>query len=529
MRRFVFFLLLFVSLNISAQTFDIIPLPQSVELKKGEFVLGDKMIITYYSSVNEEMRQNALLLSDYIKEQVGWNWIVTPNKAKNNVIRLVLDKKTQSEEGYKITISQKDLTISAKTPAGVFYGIQALRKIVGAEGNKVLPCAVIEDSPRFPYRGTHLDCSRHFFPVEFIKKYIDILALHGINKFHWHLTDDQGWRFEVKRYPELIAKGSIRECTVIGHNTQVYDNQPYGGYYTQEQCREIVKYAAERYIQVIPEIDMPGHMQGALCAYPELGCTGGPYKVWSIWGVSDEVLCAGNPKTVEFLHGVLEELTDVFPSSLIHLGGDECPKIRWKECPKCQAKIKELRLTTDNGKSLENQLQSYLLKDAETFLAKKGRTVIGWDEVLEGGLGDDTWVMSWRGHDGGREAAKLHHNVIMAPVSHCYFDYYQTKNWNSEPMAFTADLPIEKVYSLEPIPSGLTDEESRYIQGVQCNLWSEYILSPQHAEYMLLPRLAALCETQWMQADKKDYKDFQSRLPRLINLYDRLGYTYHKL
>lgn len=539
-KNILFFIITMCTCLLQAQVYDIVPLPHSVQQLRGECTLTENLQVSCDRS-NAEMKRNAEFLAMYINQQTGWKWTTDDDRPSLNDsslrlkysktkigITLTIDKKIQGDEAYRIVVAPKGVTIAGKTPKGVFYGIQTLRKVIGAEGTKVLPCAVITDMPRFAYRGTHLDCSRHFFPIEFVKRYIDILALHGINKFHWHLSDDQGWRFEVKRFPELITKGAVREQTVIGHNTIVFDQKPYGGYYTQEQCRELVRYAADRYIQVIPEIDMPGHMQGALCAYPELGCTGGPYKVWGLWGVSEEVLCAGNPKVVDFLHGVLEELCDVFPSSLIHLGGDECPKVRWQECPKCQAKIKELGFTTDNGKTLEAQLQSYLLKDAEAFLAKKGRTVIGWDEVLEGGLGNDTWVMSWRGHDGGREAARLHHNVIMAPVSHCYFDYYQTPDWNSEPMAFAANLPMEKVYTLEPVPDGITEDEARYIQGAQCNLWTEYILSPQHAEYMLLPRLAALTEVQWMDAERKNYDDFAKRLPRLIRLYDKLGYAHHK-
>jgi len=510
----------------NAQVYDIVPLPKSVNMLKGELTLSENTIITCQRD-NADMLRNAQFLAQYIYQQTGWPWAVA-ERANKDVVSLTLDKKIASDDDYRITITTKGINIAGKTPAGVFYGIQAFRKIIGADANKTLPCAVINDSPRFPYRGVHLDCSRHFFPISFVKKYIDILALHGINKFHWHLTDDQGWRFEVKRYPALTTKGANRDQTVIGHNSPVYDATPYGGYYTQDECREIVKYASERYVQVIPEIDMPGHMQGALCAYPELGCTGGPYPVWQMWGVSEDVLCGGNPKTVEFLHGVLDELCEVFPSALIHLGGDECPKVRWKECSLCQSKIKELGFTTANGKSLEEQLQSYLLKDAENYLAKKNRTVIGWDEVLEGGLGDNTWVMSWRGHEGGRDAAKLHHNVIMTPTSHCYFDYYQTEKTGGEPMAIGGYLPVQKVYELEPVPAELTKEEAKYIQGAQCNVWTEYILSPQHVEYMLLPRLAALTEVQWMQPDKKNYDDFAKRLPRLIKLYDKLGYTHHR-
>lgn len=526
MKKLITFLLLICATFANAQTFDIVPLPRSIVKTKGELVLGKYTQVTYPRG-DEKMHRTAQLLAEYMYLQTGNPWSVTDWRG-NKCVELTLDKKIINDEGFRITITPSGIVVAGKTHAGVFYGIQALRKIIGVDSEKPIPCGVVSDTPRFPYRGAHIDCSRHFFPVEFMKKYIDMIALHGVNKLHWHLTDDQGWRFEVKHYPELVKKGSMREQTVIGHNTGVFDQTPHGGYYTQEECRDIVRYAAERYIQVIPEIDMPGHMLGALAAFPDLGCTGGPYKLWDIWGVTDDVLCAGNPKVLVFIHDVLDELCDVFPSTLIHLGGDECPKTRWKNCPKCQEKIRELGLTTANGKSLEDQLQSYILKDAEAYLAKKGRTVIGWDEVLEGGLGDNTWVMSWRGQEGGREAAKLHHNVIMTPVSHCYFDYYQTKDWNSEPMAFAANLPIDKVYSLEPVPEGLGPNEAKYIQGAQCNLWSEYILSPQHMEYMLLPRLAALSEVQWMLPANKNYDDFSKRLPNLIKIYDKLGYTHHK-
>lgn len=526
MKKILTILLLLCATLANAQTYDIVPLPRSIQPFGGQLVLNKTVQVTYPYGDND-MRRNAQFLAEYMYVQTGDEWYVGEKRGVMTV-SLEIDKRITNNEGYRITINKGGISIAGKAPLGVFWGIQALRKIIGSDSSKPLPCAIISDTPRFPYRGVHIDCSRHFFPVSFLKKYIDILALHGINNLHWHLSDDQGWRFEVKRYPELVTKGSKRAQTVIGHNTMLFDETPYGGYYTQDECREIVKYASDRYITVIPEIDMPGHMLGALAAYPELGCTGGPYDVWGLWGVSEDVLCAGNPKVVDFIHGVLEELCDVFPSPLIHLGGDECPKTRWKACPKCQAKIKELGLTASEGKSAEAQLQSYLLKDAEQFLAAKYRTVIGWDEVLEGGLGKDTWVMSWRGHDGGREAAKLHHYVIMTPVSHCYFDYYQTKNHDNEPMAFAADLPIDKVYTLEPIPSGLSPDETKYILGAQCNLWSEYILSPQHMEYMLLPRLAALAEVQWMLPEKKNYDSFAKRLPRLIELYDKLGYKHHK-
>jgi hexosaminidase len=437
----------------------------------------------------------------------------------------------QQKEAYTITVNKNGIQIAAREPIGFFRAAQTLRKslpiIDGKAASIDFPFVSIADEPRFVYRGTHLDCARHFFSVDVIKTFLDVLALHGCNQFHWHFTEDQGWRFEVKALPELAKKGSVREQTVIGRNSGVYDGQRYGGYYTQEQCREIVNYAAERYINVIPEIDLPGHMQGALHVYPNLGCTGGPYPVWQIWGVSRDVLCAGNPETMTFLKTVMGELCEVFPSKFIHIGGDECPKDRWKECPKCQAKAKELGLKNDGKHSIENQLQTWINHEMEKFLAERGRDMIGWDEVLEGGLTDNGIVMSWRGVKGGIEAAKQHHRVIMTPTDYCYIDYYQLKDQWHQPMAIGGYLPLSKVYSFEPLsPDQLSDEEQRFILGPQVNLWTEYVGSPEHVFYMLLPRLDAISEVQWCRSDQKDFDDFKNRLPRMKQLYDRLGVNY---
>ena len=526
-----FFLLTFLfaavcTLNVVAQSpYEIIPLPKSISIGKGNaFAVSENTVVSFSSKNNpEDTKRIAGFLTDYINKQTGWNWQVKENcKKEAGDVVLQYDAAIQNDEGYRLVVNKKNVIISAKTPNGLFYGVQSLRKIIRDKSVTSLPSVIINDEPRFEYRGVHLDCARHFFPISFVKKYIDIIALHNCNRFHWHLTDDQGWRFEVKAYPELTEKGAWREETMVGHNFNQFDGKPYGGYYTQEQCREIVRYAAERFIEVIPEVDMPGHMQGALAAYPQLGCTGGPYKVWTQWGVSEDVLCAGNPKTIEFLHGVLDELTDVFPSEYIHLGGDECPKTRWAICPKCQTKIKELDFFTFKGISAENQLQSYLLADAEKYLANKGRKIIGWDEVLDGFVGPNTTIMSWRGIEGGSKAAKLHRNVIMTPTSNCYLNFYQSEDRDSEPISFDAFLPIYQVYSLEPVPEGLTEEEASYIKGCQANLWSEYITTGKQAEHMLLPRLAAICESQWMQPEAKNYDDFLNRLPALMNLYDNL-------
>ena len=390
----------------------------------------------------------------------------------------------------------------------------------------MLAPVTINDQPRFGYRGVMLDVARHFQPISFIKKYIDLLALHNINRFHWHLTEDQGWRIEIKQYPKLTELGSERKETVIGKNTGEYDGKPHGGFYTQEEIKEIVAYAQERYIITIPEIDIPGHMLAALTGYPEYGCTGGPYEVATTWGVFDDVLCAGNEETYTFLENILTEVMEMFPSEYIHIGGDEVPKVRWEECPKCQAKIKELGLKDDDKHKKEHYLQSYLTARIEKFLNENGRRMIGWDEILEGELAPNATVMSWRGMAGGIEAAQMGHDVIMTPNSYAYFDYYQTSFVEDEPFAIGGYLPVETVYSFDPTPESLTDEQKKHILGVQANMWTEYVATPEHVEYMLLPRMAAISEVQWTAAEKKNYDNFLKRLPQLTDLYDKMGYNY---
>lgn len=487
----------------SAQTvanYQTIPLPRSIEKQDGSFLLTVENAATAIQTKLDSSEKR-------------WSSYPVP------------------EEAYEINISKKGINITAKTEAGLFYAKQTLRKSLQLIGNieeisqsYELPYVTIKDGPEFSYRGVHLDCSRHFFPTEWIKKYIDIIALHGCNTLHWHITDDQGWRFEVKKYPKLTEIGSLRENTVIGHNLPIYDDTPYGGFYTQEECRELVKYAAERHITIMPEVDLPGHMVAALASYPELGCTGGPYHTWNLWGIADDVLCAGNPKTTEFIRDVLQELIDVFPSSMIHLGGDECPKVRWETCPKCQAKIKELGLTSHEGISAEDQLQSWLMHEAEVFLNANGRTMIGWDEILDGGISDNAAIMSWRGLEGGIAASRGGHNVVMTPTSYCYLNFYQSKNRDAEPFSFDAYVPLSKTYAIPVVPKDLTPEESRYILGCQVNLWAEYITSPQQAEWMLMPRLAAISEAQWMTEESRNYEQFLTRLPYLTQFYEKLGY-----
>lgn len=533
-----FFLLLSVSsVDLSAEEmkvdYNVIPMPKEVVMDStAEFILKDGMGLAFDAS-DEEICRNAQFLRQWVKEMTGIELNLTPND-KKAAVRMSLGAGLH-EEAYILTVNKKGIHIQASDYAGLFRAAQTLRKslpMVDAKKTGVsLPYVTVNDHPRFEYRGVLLDCGRHFFSVDFIKKFLDVMALHGCNQFHWHLTEDQGWRFEVKAYPSLAPMGSVRKETVIGpYKSGVYDGVPYGGYYTQEDCREIVRYAAERYINVVPEIDLPGHMQSALHVFPHLGCTGGPYPVRTTWGVSKEVLCGGNPETLVFLKTVLGELCEVFPSKYVHIGGDECRKHRWHECPKCQAKIKELGLVED-GKhefSKEHQLQSYINREIEAFMKERGRDIIGWDEILEGGLSGSSIVMSWRGIKGGVAAAREGHRVIMSPNVYSYIDHPQLKETKNQPR--TTDSYIvsaSKVYSFEPlVPDDLTVEQQSLILGAQVNLWTEHVAYPNHAFYQLLPRLAASSEVQWCLPEQKDFEDFKVRLPRMEEIYDLMGVTY---
>ena len=491
------------------------------------FVLTGNTSIVCQSD-DDAMKSNARLLAEYVEEKTGLKLAVADEAAENAIV-LSLGDVEDNAEAYKLSVGLDGVAITGASPAGVFYGIQTLRKALPVvQGGVVeLPAVEITDSPRFGYRGAHLDVSRHFFTVDSVKRFIDMLALHNMNRFHWHLTDDQGWRFEMKKYPKLNIVGTQRAQTVIGRNSGKYDGIPYGPFlYTQDECREIVAYAAERHITIIPEIDLPGHMQAALAAYPELGCTGGPYEVWQMWGVSDDVLCAGNDATLQFVTDVLAEIIDVFPSEYIHVGGDECPKTRWEQCPKCQARIKALGLKDDEKNSAEMYLQSFVIAHAEKFLNAHGRRIIGWDEILEGSLAPSATVHSWRGIGGGLEAAKRGHDCIMSPNVYMYFDYYQTKHTDTEPLAIGGYVPVETVYGYEPLHSSLTPEQQKHIIGVQANLWTEYVTSYRHVEYMELPRMAALAEVQWCRPENKDYADFLQRLIPMTDMYDVKGYNY---
>lgn len=508
--------------------YEIIPKPLDVNCKgDASFLLKDGVAVIYPEN-NRKMQDNAEFLVDYVERQTGVKLTSHAGMPVDGAICLTLDLSDDNAEAYKLIVNDKRVCISGASEAGVFYGIQTLRKSlpVAQDINVNLSAVEIYDKPRFAYRGAMLDVARHFYTVDEVKTFIDMLALHNINRFHWHLTDDQGWRIEIKKYPKLMSVASERKETVVGRwYSGIYDGKPYGGYYTQDELRDVIDYAAKRHITIIPEVDLPGHMQAALTAYPELGCTGGPYEVRTIWGVSQDVLCVGNDFTLQFVKDVLSEVADIFPSEYIHIGGDECPKVRWEKCPKCQERIKSLGLKSDAKHTKEQRLQSYMIQEAAKYLKEKGKRIIGWTEILEGGLVPDATLMSWIGESGGIEAAHQHHDVIMTPNTYLYFDYYQSKKVEDEPLAIGGYLPIEKTYNYEPMPKELTKEEQQYIKGVQANLWTEYILVFSQVQYMVLPRLGAAAEVQWTDPSKKDYKDFLRRVPHLVAVYDCYGWN----
>lgn len=512
----------------------VIPQPRSVNMQKGApFLLQSSTVITY--TAGNDMQRNATFLSQWINELTGVKLGVQATKGKaKSVISLVIDAKAKdinNTEGYAINITNKGIVVRGKTAAGVFYGCQTLRKTMpalkNADGTAVIemPAVAITDEPRFEYRGMHLDCSRHFYKASFVKQYIDMIALHNMNRFHWHLTDDQGWRFAVDKYPKLATIASQRNGTMLGHCPNVIDHTPYGGYYTDEEIKDIIKYAADRYITIIPEVDMPGHMMAVLAAYPELGCTGGPYETAMRWGIFEDILCAGNPKSYEFLEAVLDKVCDLFPSRYIHIGGDEAPRTRWEKCPKCQAIIAKEGIVAKDGHSKEALLQGYLTHKVQAYLEAKGRRIIGWDELLGCDVDTTATIMSWRGSEPGAKGAKLGHDVIMTPMPHCYFDFYQTKDIRDEPVAIGNFLDVAKVYAMQPVADGLSPEAAKHIIGVQANVWTEYITCPEYVEYMILPRMAALAEVQWMPESQKNFDAFKKRITSFRSIYDHYGWT----
>lgn len=527
--------------NIQAQSvadYNVVPVPHEVAVNNNKPFILDSNTVIVYRAGNNKLQKNAIMLAEYIKRLTNLDLPIVAtndsevkedNKIKDYKKRIVLTDSLTAEnpEAYKIIISIDKIEIDGASPAGNFYGIQTLRKSIpsGNKGEVAFPSGIISDAPEFGYRGAHLDVARHFFPADSVKKYIDMMALHNMNRLHWHLSDDQGWRLPLKHHPELVTKGSVRRGTCIKNDFSTCDSIPYGGFYTPAEIQDVISYAADRHISIIPEIDLPGHMLAALTAHPDLGCTGGPYELWTIWGISDDVLCAGNDDTYKLLEEVLTEVSEIFPYEYIHIGGDECPKDRWKECEKCQAKIRELGLKDDDHSSKEDKLQSHVMSFATDLLTKRGKKVIGWDEILEGGIPDNAVVMSWRGAEGGQKAAEMGHDAIMTPYTHYYLDYYQSKDRENEPFAIGGYIPLSKSYSFMPF-EGIAPENRDHILGVQANLWTEYIHDFGHVQYMALPRWAALSEVQWSAPESRDYDAFKARLDRLKEHYRINGYNY---
>ncbi len=525
---FVLTMLLTATLAMAADVvadYRIVPLPHEINKVEGSPFIIDENTVISFSSANDSLRRNAEQLQGYVKELSGIDMRIAQYKRikKNDAgILLSINQKITHPEGYSLSVSGKNILIEASTKAGIFYAVQTLRKSIAngmATANEVkaerieMPAVKINDEPRFAYRGMMLDCVRHFFPVSVVKDFIDMLALHNVNRFHWHLTDDQGWRIEIKHYPRLTEFGSQRTGTVIGLNSDVDDETPHGGFYTQEDIREVIAYAADRHIEIIPEIEMPGHAMAILACYPELGCTGGPYEVGHKWGVYYDVLCVGNEQVFTFVENVLDEVMELFPSKIIHIGGDETPTNRWNDCPKCKALGVE-------------SVQKYFTHRMCDYITSHGHKVIGWDEIAEAGVPDGTTIMSWRGTEPGVKAAGQGLDVVMSPTTYCYFDYYQYEDNRFEPSKTGECIDVEKVYSFEPLPDNVSAEARKHVIGVQANIWTEYIPTKKVLQYMALPRLAALAEVQWCEKGTKDFADFKRRLTLHSHLYDQCHWQY---
>lgn len=514
--------LLTSSASFGQESLPLIPQPQTVKVSQGNFILNEGLEVSFSETAEFE--------ANYFIQEVNERCGITLEKsAKQNAkaiqLNIIIPDTLLPLGTYTLSIEDDNIIISSPTNTGLFYGVQTLLQLIPFKktAEVTLPHVQIYDTPKYAWRGMHLDVGRHFFSVEFIKRYIDYLAMYKMNTFHWHLTEDQGWRIEIKKYPLLTEVGAWRNGTMVGHyNDQYIDTVRYGGFYTQDEIREVVQYASERHITVVPEIEMPGHSLAALSSYPHLSCTGGPFEVGKIWGVYDDVYCT-KEETFEFLENVLLEVMQLFPSKYIHIGGDECPKKRWENCSTCQQTIKR------EGLKDEHELQSYFITRIEKFLNAHGRQIIGWDEILEGGLAPNAAVMSWRGTEGGIAAARQHHPVVMSPGSHCYFDHYQAKPESEEPLAIGGYTTTEKVYSFNPMPSDLSDDEAKYIMGAQGNVWTEYMRTSDHVEYMVFPRMTALSEVLWGTADPSQYDDFFKRLTFHFKTFDSLGINYKKI
>ncbi len=526
----------------AAAELGLVPRPASLERGAGAFRLTATTRVAFQPSDDAELRAAAEFWLAEARAYTGLDLAESPREAPSGVddapggpgvIAFRLDPAVPGgREAYRLTIDPGGLALSASSAAGIFYGVQTLRQLsppalgaglgdAPAARGLELPAVRISDAPRFTYRGLHLDVGRHMFPVAFIKRYVDLLARLKLNTFHWHLTEDQGWRIEILAYPRLTQVGAWRRETMVEKNFDPYvgDGVRYGGYYTRDEIREVVAYASARHVTVIPEIEMPGHSLAALAAYPELACTEGPFEVGTRWGVYDDIYCPSE-RTFEFLETVLTEVMALFPGPYIHIGGDEAPKRRWRESELAQ------RVIRDHGLTDEDELQSWFIERIERFLAAHGRRLIGWDEILEGGLPERATVMSWRGVGGGIEAARQGHDVIMTPGSHLYFDHYQSRDRAAEPLAIGGFTPLRKVYDFEPVPDVLTGAQRAHVLGAQANVWTEYIKTPEHVEYMAYPRALALAEVVWSPAAARDWGDFRRRLPRALARLDALGVNY---
>ncbi|HMU46040.1 MAG TPA: family 20 glycosylhydrolase [Chitinophagaceae bacterium] len=553
MKRICLPFLIAVSSLVNAQEINIIPKPAEISMGKGEFLISPSTSV--YTN-NKKLSGCLKYLNEYLQKNYGFKLSETKNYKQKGIIILDVENIERTPKGAYYLRVADNITIGSEDNEGVFYGIQTLIQIISsgyytlypplsASGKSSIRVSHISitDYPRFQYRGMHLDVCRHFFPVSFVKQYIDYLALHKLNKFHWHLTEDQGWRIQIKKYPKLTEIGGWRNGTIIGrYPGKGNDNIYYGGFYTQDEIKEVVRYAAERFIEVIPEIEMPGHGSAAIAAYPWLSCfpekpteipanmiskksveeqkNGRIKLVQETWGVFNDIFCAGKDSTFMFLQNVIDEVVPLFPSKYFHIGGDEAPKVHWKKCPRCQQRIKELGLKD------EHELQSYFVQRIEKYLNSKGKTLIGWDEILEGGLAPNAVVMSWRGIEGGIDAAKQNHDVIMTPGNPVYFDHTQSENEDS--VTIGGYNPIEKVYAYDPVPAALNSEQSKHILGAQANLWTEYIGNTKKAEYMIFPRMAALSEVLWSSNEKKDWNDFEKRLMTQFKRYDLWKVNYSK-
>ena len=513
------------ALNTDFDYLGLIPKPALIERNSGETILDDDWTIKHNGS-HPDLEN----LKNTLTQNLNSFHEIKLNDDSEKIISLIISSDDSlNTEGYVLNIFNDEINILANSPNGIYYGIQTLNQILdsGQKSNKgitILNMKIV-DGPRFKWRGMHLDVGRHFFDISFIKKYIDYIAIHKMNIFHWHLTEDQGWRVEIDSYPKLTEVSAFRDETLIGHyrdEPRKFDGKKYGGYYTKDEMKEIVEYARKRYITVVPEIEMPGHSRAVLAAYPELSCTGGPHTVAKLWGVHKEVFCAGKESTFEFLEKVLIEVSDIFPGEYIHIGGDECPKDRWKEHELDQQRMRK------EGLDNENELQSYFIKRIEGILNKLGKRLIGWDEILEGGLAPGAIVQSWRGMEGGISAVDAGHEVIMSPTSHAYFDYYQSKDRLDEPLAIGGYLPLEKVYQFEPVPEEIDSDKEHLVLGGQGNLWTEYISSSDKAEYMVLPRMSAMAEVLWSPRVLLNYRSFSNRMNWQYFRYDRMGAKYKK-